>query len=205
MKKEYYNPNQTNQPDKTKMYCKVCKSAGKPESVCKTHNVRNDKGVVVCSTLMSQSCKYCKEKGHTPKYCTKLQKKQQTQQKQQQAQENSYQQRAREICSSPSPPPVRRDIKPPVSYKGDVIPYDPTPIDEKPNYCMPPPFHKGNSMGKSWANAVMSSTLPLKRKRSDSPPSPLSSSPTPPPPEKKTIWTSWETSWETSWGDMDID
>jgi hypothetical protein len=191
MKKEYDNPNQINKPAKPKMYCKVCKSAGKPESVSKTHNVRNDKGVVVCSTLMSQSCKYCKEKGHTPKYCTKLQKKQQTQQKQQHAQENSYQQRAREICSSPSPPPVRRDIKPPVSYKGDVIPYDPTPIDEKPNYCMPPPFHKGNSMGKSWANVVMSTPLILT----------LKTGPPPPPPEKKTIWTSWE----TSWGDMDID
>lgn len=49
-----------------KIECPVCKSAGKLEI---GHYVRNDKGKVVCPTLLEQSCRHCGQKGHTPKYC----------------------------------------------------------------------------------------------------------------------------------------
>ena len=67
------NPLPANQPtNRTKMFCKVCKDAKKSESVYTSHSVRDETGKVVCPTLLSQECKYCKEKGHTPKYCPKF-------------------------------------------------------------------------------------------------------------------------------------
>ena len=51
-----------------KMCCKVCKDAGKEASMYESHWVRK-RGVVVCPTLLSQSCGYCGKSGHTPKYC----------------------------------------------------------------------------------------------------------------------------------------
>ncbi len=70
------NPLPASQPasqstNRTKMFCKVCKDAKKSESVYTSHSVRDETGKVVCPTLLSQECKYCKEKGHTPKYCPK--------------------------------------------------------------------------------------------------------------------------------------
>ena len=53
--------------------CKVCKDAGKEASVYETHWVR-ERGAVVCPTLLSQECRYCGKKGHTPKYCTMAKK-----------------------------------------------------------------------------------------------------------------------------------
>ena len=47
--------------------CVVCKAAGKSFDI--DHWIRNDKGVVVCPTLLEQSCRHCGSKGHTPKYC----------------------------------------------------------------------------------------------------------------------------------------
>ena len=60
------------------MFCSVCKSSGKPESVFTSHFVKDKPGpdgVVVCPTLLSQKCGYCHEKGHTPKFCPKLKAK----------------------------------------------------------------------------------------------------------------------------------
>lgn len=48
--------------------CVVCKAAGKSDNI--DHWIRNDKGAVVCPTLLEQSCRHCGQKGHTPKYCT---------------------------------------------------------------------------------------------------------------------------------------
>lgn len=47
--------------------CVVCKAAGKSDNL--DHWIRNDKGTVVCPTLLDQKCRHCGEKGHTPKYC----------------------------------------------------------------------------------------------------------------------------------------
>ena len=47
--------------------CVVCKAAGKSDNL--GHFIRNDKGTVVCPTLLDQKCRHCGQKGHTPKYC----------------------------------------------------------------------------------------------------------------------------------------
>ena len=59
-------------------FCKVCFEAGKEESVYKSHFVRSSrdaKSKVVRPTLLSTKCNYCKEAGHTIKYCLVLKKK----------------------------------------------------------------------------------------------------------------------------------
>ena len=59
----------------TKMFCPVCKSAGKPESVYTSHFTKSEpgpNGTVVCPTLLAQECGYCHEMGHTPKFCPKI-------------------------------------------------------------------------------------------------------------------------------------
>ena len=64
------NKNQTN-----KMYCKVCADAKKPISEVTNHNVKSPQGVVLCPTLLSQECRYCKQSGHTVKFCKTLEEK----------------------------------------------------------------------------------------------------------------------------------
>ena len=125
------------------MFCKVCQDAGKPKSVCTSHSVRDAKGQVVCPTLLNQKCAFCKKAGHTVKYCPKLKGKYNpnhqtnTLKKEEPAaatihkqQEQQFRRRARELCSSPPPPPMTQ----PQPYKGQVIPFTPTPVGEKPNY-----------------------------------------------------------------------
>lgn len=56
-------------------FCKVCFDAGKPKDIYTTHFVKDRPGpggVVVCTTLLSQKCRYCQEPGHTPTHCPKL-------------------------------------------------------------------------------------------------------------------------------------
>jgi hypothetical protein len=56
--------------------CKVCRDAGKPESVVTSHFVKDSKnGVIVCPTLLATVCRYCKQNGHTVKYCTSIKNK----------------------------------------------------------------------------------------------------------------------------------
>ena len=52
-------------------FCKICKDSGKPNSVVRSHNVR-ERGKVVCPILLSTECRYCRVKGHTPKFCPKI-------------------------------------------------------------------------------------------------------------------------------------
>jgi protein nanos 1 len=58
-----------------KPFCKVCKDAGKSESEYTSHYVKNRDGVVTCTTLLSQNCRYCGEAGHTVKFCQVLKKR----------------------------------------------------------------------------------------------------------------------------------
>lgn len=58
-----------------KMFCKVCKDAGKCEKEYTNHFVKNKTGNVICPTLLNQECRYCKGKGHTVKFCSTLKKK----------------------------------------------------------------------------------------------------------------------------------
>jgi hypothetical protein len=60
------------------MYCKVCHDSGKPETVYTSHFIRETRDPnsrIVCPTLLSIECGYCKNKGHTVKYCPKLKNK----------------------------------------------------------------------------------------------------------------------------------
>lgn len=53
-------------------FCKVCFDTGKPESLYNSHYVNDvpgKKGVVVCPTLLSLECRYCKKTGHTVSRC----------------------------------------------------------------------------------------------------------------------------------------
>ena len=54
------------------MYCKVCFDAGKPEEVYKSHSVKNQWGMVTCTTLLNQNCFRCGYIGHTPAYCVNV-------------------------------------------------------------------------------------------------------------------------------------
>ena len=55
------------------MCCKVCKDAGKSESIFSSHWVKDNAGTVICPTLLSQSCRYCRLPGHTITHCTLVQ------------------------------------------------------------------------------------------------------------------------------------
>ena len=52
-------------------FCKICNDSRKSDSVVRSHNVR-ERGRVVCPTLLATECRFCKKKGHTPKFCPKL-------------------------------------------------------------------------------------------------------------------------------------
>ena len=54
------------------MFCKVCKDAGKTETEYTSHYVKDKSGKTTCPTLLNQACKYCKQTGHTVKFCKTL-------------------------------------------------------------------------------------------------------------------------------------
>jgi hypothetical protein len=54
------------------MFCKVCKDAGKTESEYNSHFVKDKSGKTICPTLLNQACKYCRQTGHTVKFCPTL-------------------------------------------------------------------------------------------------------------------------------------
>lgn len=63
-------------------FCKVCYDTGKSKDEYTSHFIREtpDKNSkVVCPSLLSLSCQYCKGKGHTPRYCPILEEKQHSQ------------------------------------------------------------------------------------------------------------------------------
>jgi hypothetical protein len=68
-----------------KAFCKVCKDAGKPESVYTSHWVRETPDIrskVVCPTLLALECRYCHANNHTVKYCPVLKTKEKQDQEQ---------------------------------------------------------------------------------------------------------------------------
>ena len=58
-------------------YCAHCKNLGLKFD---DHNLKNridSKKVICCPVLSNTICRFCKEKGHTIKYCPEIQKKNQ--------------------------------------------------------------------------------------------------------------------------------
>ena len=51
------------------LFCKVCKDMGLPEKEVRSHNVRNEKGIVCCPTVKSHECRKCGNCGHFEKFC----------------------------------------------------------------------------------------------------------------------------------------
>lgn len=81
---------------KTSAYCKVCHDAGRPRHEYTSHFVKDKKGPdgkVVCPLLLNQECRYCHEKGHTPKQCPLIKAKE--------AKRREYQKQEREYKSRP--------------------------------------------------------------------------------------------------------
>ena len=61
-----------------KPFCKVCFDTGKSEHEYRSHYVKNvpgPNGVVVCPTILSVECRYCKSIGHTVSKCPSLKSK----------------------------------------------------------------------------------------------------------------------------------
>lgn len=59
-------------------YCGVCFKAGKEKSMYTSHWTRASplsESEVTCPTILNTVCKYCKEKGHSLKYCKILREK----------------------------------------------------------------------------------------------------------------------------------
>lgn len=72
-------------------FCKVCKDMGKPESVWKSHYVRqtpHPNSDVTCPTILSNVCKFCNIKGHLISTCAK--KKKELKQAKQQVKEKRF-------------------------------------------------------------------------------------------------------------------
>ena len=66
------NNNTGSSSSSNKPFCKVCKDAGCSESQYTSHFVKDQpgpNGKVVCPTLLNQSCRICKQTGHTSSYC----------------------------------------------------------------------------------------------------------------------------------------
>jgi hypothetical protein len=87
--------NQNNTP-----FCKVCKDAGKSIYEYSTHWVKTMKGDVCCPTLLTQSCRYCGNNGHTVKFCKVLEKEQHTVQRN--TNEKKFNE-AKQISTTPKP------------------------------------------------------------------------------------------------------
>lgn len=58
-------------------FCKVCFDSGKDASIYSSHYVKSApvNGVVICPTLKTTVCSYCRLLGHTTKFCEILQEK----------------------------------------------------------------------------------------------------------------------------------
>ncbi len=58
-----------------KPFCKICFDSNKPEVVYTGHYLKDrpgPKGVVVCPTLLTTECRYCKVTGHFKSHCPEL-------------------------------------------------------------------------------------------------------------------------------------
>jgi len=56
-------------------FCRVCMNAGKTETEYRSHFTKNEKGIVLCPTILNATCSYCKEIGHFKGECPILKTK----------------------------------------------------------------------------------------------------------------------------------
>ena len=57
---------------KSTMFCGFCKNKGKN---FKSHDLKNNEGIVICKELLAVECGYCHKFGHTKKHCNVLEVK----------------------------------------------------------------------------------------------------------------------------------
>lgn len=84
---------------KSTAYCKVCHDAGKTKAEYTSHYVKQTPAPdskIACPYLLSIECAYCRQKGHTPKYCNMIKNKVKTQK-----------------MAAPPPPPTQKMDAPP--------------------------------------------------------------------------------------------
>lgn len=53
----------------SKMFCKICFDAKKPEKEYTSHSIKNRDGEVCCPVLKATECRYCHKTGHTLAHC----------------------------------------------------------------------------------------------------------------------------------------
>ena len=143
-----------------KPFCKVCYDAGKTSAEYSTHYVRESRGgAVICPTLLSQECKYCKKIGHTPSHCPVLLVKAQAKQVQApakqsptqapaQAQQSQVQAPAKQ-SQEPAPAAQQAPTKEETQARAARLCESPPPQNEKPVFVM-----------KTWASAVSKKAEP---------------------------------------------
>jgi len=73
--KEFMNELQSYNTLRKSPFCPVCRDKGLPASEYTSHHIWSDeqRTCVICPTLLMTTCNLCKQKGHSPKYCTKSQ------------------------------------------------------------------------------------------------------------------------------------
>lgn len=147
-------------------FCKVCIDAGLPNSVYESHWVKTLEGKVCCPTLLEQSCRYCKVKGHTVKFCNILKQEQESNKttshvnktpiiiatsQVEQTQNNAFS----SLYESDTDDDEKPKQKPKQFKKVDIIP-SPTPviISKSPQ----PPSHT-----KTYASVVTTTPEPIKQ------------------------------------------
>jgi hypothetical protein len=71
-KKEFMTELQSYNTLNKSPFCPVCRDKGLPASEYTSHHIWADeeRKCVICPTLLMTTCNLCKQKGHSPKYCT---------------------------------------------------------------------------------------------------------------------------------------
>lgn len=54
---------------KENLHCQWCFNANQPEHVVKSHNIKNNMGIVICQMLLNHQCSICKNYGHAISKC----------------------------------------------------------------------------------------------------------------------------------------
>jgi len=146
------NQKTQNQKQSTpKPFCKVCYDAGKTSAEYSTHYVRESRGgAVICPTLLSQECKYCKKIGHTPSHCPVLLVKAQAKQSPTQAKQVQAPAQAQQSQVQAPAKQTQAPTKEESQTRAARLCESPPPQNEKPVFVM-----------KTWASAVSKKAEPV--------------------------------------------